>query len=78
MDTGEVQVSIDSQTHYANFEKLSDLKEGDKVRIEFRLTGPKKTAATITKLEDAVTQESQTTTTTTTTVITNSATVSTP
>ena len=69
--TGELSFNVDGQTQYDNVDKLTDLKEGDKVRVDYRRDESTNIANLVTKLESAdhflANQSGQTTTTITTT-----------
>ena len=78
-DIGEMKVNIDASTHYANFNQLGELKEGDQVRVEFRLPKDnkdpdKRIASIITKVDSAVTTDTYVTVPETTTTVTTTTT----
>ena len=71
---GELSFKVDSQTAYDNIARLTELKEGDKIRIEYKEDKGRNTAVTITKLDSGparVETTQQTTTTITTTTVTS-------
>lgn len=45
------QIAVDSTTVYDNVQKLSDLKLGDRVQIDYGVDNGKRLAITVTKLE---------------------------
>ena len=47
----EERIVIDPNTVYDNVQKLTDLKAGDKVQIDYGVSRNGKTASTITKIE---------------------------
>jgi len=47
----DTRIAIDSNTVYDNVQKLSDLKIGDKVQVEYQTVHNKDIAITITKME---------------------------
>jgi Domain of unknown function (DUF5666) len=50
-DGKEVKTAIDSNTVYDSVQKLTDLKVGDRVQIDYKTNLNKRTAITITKIE---------------------------
>ena len=73
---GELAITFDANTHYTNFAKISDLKEGDEIGINYRQgTSTKNVADSITRIDvgdlpvdtETVTQQTTTVTTVTTT-----------
>ena len=71
---GELAFKVDSQTGYDNIAGLTDLKEGDKLKVEYKEEKGKNIATMISKLESAAPANGvaaqQTTTTVTTTTVT--------
>jgi hypothetical protein len=74
--TGEFAVNVDGQTTYQNFVRLSDLREGDQIQVQYNEDNRKKIATSIMKVASAGTDtvsagaETQVTTVTTTTTTT--------